>query len=69
MKFLRVQDNLFNVNDIVAVTYYGDNDIRIQIRTMDTRIDWRFIRYGNSKLAHADFERIHNELLTLTATP
>ena len=68
MKFLRAQDSIFNINDIVEVSQH-DNDIYFYIRTTDPRPHIRNIRYKNIQLAHADFERIHNELLTLTTTP
>ena len=68
MKFLRVQDNIFNIYDIVEVSQ-SNNSIYFHIRTNDSHLNIKIINYKTKQLAHADFERIHNELLTLTATP
>jgi hypothetical protein len=68
MKFLRVQDNIFNIYDIVEVSQ-SNNYVYFYIRTTDSRQNIKMINYKTQQLARTDFERIHNELLTLTATP
>ena len=68
MKFLRAQDSIFNINDILEVSL-SDNCIYFYIRTAEPRLNMKMVSYKTKQLAHTDFERIHNELLTLTSTP